>query len=349
LVRQAFPSCSFREFNPLFNRNRIALQGSGIFGENSTYGGEGLVSGIYNKLSFSGGYTHFETDGWRKNADIDDDIVNVFGQLKLTYKTSFQAEYRYRENKRGDTQLSFFEDDFSPDLRQEDKTKTARLGIRHAFSPGSTLIGNFSYQDTEIQYDDISDLGDNLSPFNLDISLDNDADAFGGELQNLFRSKYIQLVTGAGHFDIDSKVKIKITAEFPVDFVREATEDLDLHHTNVYLYSYIYFPMDVTLTIGASADFFESDVQPDQDEDQFNPKFGITWSPFLGTTLRGAAFRTLKRTLISDQTIEPTQVAGFNQFFDDFNATEAWRYGAAIDQIFSKNIYGGVEISNRDI
>jgi hypothetical protein len=42
-----------------------------------------------------------------------------------------------------------------------------------------------------------------------------------------------------------------------------------------------------------------------------------------GTTLRAAAFRVLKRTLITDQTLEPTQVAGFNQFFDDANLTEA--------------------------
>jgi outer membrane receptor protein involved in Fe transport len=73
------------------------------------------------------------------------------------------------------------------------------------------------------------------------------------------------------------------------------------------------------------------------------------WNPFPGTTLRAAVFRTLKRTLITDQTIEPTQVAGFNQFFDDPNLTETWRYGGAIDQKFTKNIFGGIEISKRDL
>jgi hypothetical protein len=65
--------------------------------------------------------------------------------------------------------------------------------------------------------------------------------------------------------------------------------------------------------------------------------------------VRAAGFRTLKRTLITNQTLEPTQVAGFNQFFDDVNSTESWRYGAAIDQKFSKKIYGGVEFSMRDM
>jgi hypothetical protein len=76
---------------------------------------------------------------------------------------------------------------------------------------------------------------------------------------------------------------------------------------------------------------------------------GITWNPFVDTTVRGAVLRTLKRTLITDQTLEPTQVAGFNQFFDDFNATQAWRYGLAVDQKVFRNLFAGVEYSTRDL
>jgi hypothetical protein len=53
--------------------------------------------------------------------------------------------------------------------------------------------------------------------------------------------------------------------------------------------------------------------------------------------------------LITNQTLEPTQVAGFNQFFDDWNAAKSWRYGVALDQKFSKCIYGGAEFSLRDL
>jgi hypothetical protein len=65
--------------------------------------------------------------------------------------------------------------------------------------------------------------------------------------------------------------------------------------------------------------------------------------------VRGAAFRVLKRTLITDQTLEPTQVAGFNQFFDEFNATDYWVYGGAIDQKFTQSIYGGAEFTYRNL
>jgi hypothetical protein len=65
--------------------------------------------------------------------------------------------------------------------------------------------------------------------------------------------------------------------------------------------------------------------------------------------VRAAVFRSLKRTLITDQTLEPTQVAGFNQFFDDLNLTDIWRYGVAVDQKFTQNIFGGLEFSKRDL
>src|SRR4029077_17991240 len=44
---------SFNEFNPLFNRNGINFQTTGLGGENNTYAGEGVLSGIYNKAAFS--------------------------------------------------------------------------------------------------------------------------------------------------------------------------------------------------------------------------------------------------------------------------------------------------------
>jgi len=40
-------------------------------------------------------------------------------------------------------------------------------------------------------------------------------------------------------------------------------------------------------------------------------------------------------------------VAGFNQFFDDINGTTSWRYGGAIDQKFTKNVFAGVEYTAR--
>ena len=117
-------------------------------------------------------------------------------------------------------------------------------------------------------------------------------------------------------------------------------------HKNGYVYASINYPDNVIVTLGISADLFDSAII---DRQQVNPKIGLIWAPSAGTTLRAAAVRTLKRTLISSQTVEPTQVAGFNQFFDDGNATDSWRYGLAIDQKVSPNMYVGAEVSKRDL
>ena len=331
---------SFNEFNPLFNRNRFALQVSGIAGENTTLGDEIVASGIYDKLSFSVGQYHDQTDGFRENAFINDTIYDVFLQYSLSPQTSIQSEFRSRDTRDGDLGLRFFEDDFAPRLRNRDEQTSIRLGFHQTFSPGSDLIGNFMYQNGD-------DRQRNYPEFFLPLVGANlFQDAFSGELQYLFRSKYINFVGGAGYFRVDQNLHDVAVVNFPPLTQFPSISHLNVDHTNVYLYSYINYLKNVTFTVGASGDFFQGGLT---DKNQFNPKFGVTWNPLQDTTLRAAVFRAFKRTLITDQTLEPTQVAGFNQFFDDTDETETWNYGIGIDQKFSKSLYGGAEFFLRDL
>jgi tetratricopeptide (TPR) repeat protein len=345
---------SFNEFNPIFNRNGAAAQVSALAGNNDTFGGEAVISAIQNKLSWSFGATSFITDGWRENADQDDKIANAFAQYELSHKTSIQAEFRYRDNERGDVQLTFFEDDFIPSLREEDTTKNFRLGFRHDFSP-STLIGNFAYAKNDGMTHEEPD------PFLILFEVESDEEAYGGELQYLHRSEYFNFVTGAGYFDIDRRDTVILELDFPPVIRDESHVDGDVKHTNAYVYSYIKPLQNLIFTAGGSYDDFEADDELEKDKDQFNPKLGISWNPIPSTTVRGAAFRVLKRSLITDQTVEPTQVAGFNQFFDEINATDYWTFGGALDQKITGSggacgslpiigdLYGGVEYTYRDL
>jgi hypothetical protein len=258
--------------------------------------------------------------------------------------------------------LHYWEDNRLPFLQEEEKTNRIRLGLRHAFSPGSVLIGNFQYSDTDQDsfdkfFFDPAEFG--LPPPPVEDFSDGDADtsAYSGELSYLFRSQYVDMVSGAGYFYIDQD--ITFTDNFiwpgppPIDLITfESKLDQDTDHYNIYLYSNIKPVEKLMLTVGASGDFYDADDKDDMldlDRSKFNPKFGIAWYPFDGTTVRGAAFKTFKRTLITDQTLEPTQVAGFNQFFDDGDATEAWVYGIGVDQKLFQNTYAGAEFIYRDL
>jgi hypothetical protein len=57
----------------------------------------------------------------------------------------------------------------------------------------------------------------------------------------------------------------------------------------------------------------------------------------------------VKSALVANQTLEPTQIAGFNQFFDDTNGTKAQRGGAGLDARVTNNLYAGLEASERDL
>lgn len=110
-------------------------------------------------------------------------------------------------------------------------------------------------------------------------------------------------------------------------------------------------------TLGVSVDAFEREAVPVDPEEvptietihATNPKFGVLWTITPDTVFRAAIFKTFKRSLLANQTLEPTQVAGFNQFFDDPDRTESVRWGAGLDHRFSFALTGGAEVSKRDL
>jgi len=204
------------------------------------------------------------------------------------------------------------------------------LGAHLDIAPHSDLIASLIYQNEEDQ-----------RTFQL-FSQRDDIDGYIGEAQYVFRLPRLDFVIGGGHFTANT------TTETTFQSGSKLIEESNIGHTNGYIYSHIRFPTQFTWTLGVSIDSL-SDESLGGAFNRLNPKFGMIWTPTISTTLRLAAFKTLKRSLLTDQTIEPTQVAGFNQFFDEFGGAEATRYGIGLDHKLSPNLYGGLEASKRDI
>ena len=338
---------AFNEFTPLFHRNRFALQASGVLGGNDTFGDEVVHSGVWNRFAYSIGQFHLETDGFRENNNQDQDIYDLFLQASLTHKTSIQGEFRSRTLVKGDLPLLFDSDSFLPFLAQSEEFDTARFGLHHAFAPGSDLIASVIYGRFDGKLDDQTFDPFFQLPGTVEIALDDDA--WTVEIQHLYRSRRFRITSGGGYFQADRKdvFTVRQSVPFPPGLLEfSAAAETDVRQINLYLYSLIDYPQNVTFTLGASADFFDDG---DSEINQFNPKLGVTWNPVPSTTLRGAVFRTLQRALVSSQTIEPTNVAGFNQLFFAREGEEAWRYGLGLDHKFSSSLYGGGEFSWRDL
>ena len=337
----------FNEFNAMFERNRVAAQFSGVAGNTSVLGDEATVSGVWNKVSFSVGQFHYDTDGFRENNGQDRDIVNAFVQAQLSAQTSVQAEVRSDDLVAGDLTLLFDPENFSADQSQHQESKVTRFGLRHVFTPRAQLIASVYFGNQ----DDL--LTSSLPPLfpgaeaGKYVRSQSNADSWTAEVRYLLRAGRWSLTSGFG--DFQSHRDRDVTSVFRFDDSESAVTQQfsdDPRQTNVYLYSFIGLPEHVTLTLGASADFYKSDIFT---RNQFNPKVGLSWNPVPSTTIRVAGFRTLHRAVISSQTIEPTEVSGFNQFFADEEGEEAYRYGLAMDRKFSKRLFGGGEFSWRDL
>ena len=336
----------FNEFTPLFESNDIQLNLSGVGGDEDTFGGEGVVSALYDGLSISAGAFHYETDGWRPNHDINHDIYNIFAQYAVTPELNIQFELRHRESEHGDLALNFDPDNFRPDFEQTLNQDIGRAGLRYSPTPNSDFLLSFIYSDREDEQSDLQTF-----PF-FNVASDNLADDEGYQIegQYLYRRDRFNLTAGVSYTSVDTTFVDDITLIIPgfpppIPLPTETTSS-EIIHPHGYLYGSVNFPDPVIWTLGLSVDDYEEDPL---EVSKVNPKFGVQWNVTNDFTLRGAAFRTVKPALVANRTIEPTQIAGFNQFFDDVNGTEAWRWGVGADWRITNELFVGAEATWRDL
>ncbi len=341
-------SLGFNEFNPLYMRDRDTFQASAVLGENKTVGGDATVAGLHSWFSYSVGAFRYETDGFRENNDLTQDIYNVFVQAALTAKQSIQFEYRYKETDRGDLGMYFDPDDYSKNLREEGKEHIPRIGYHYEISANQDLIASFIWGSKKRIYDETTE--DDTGPFPIVFTQyeDTDSESYTVEAQYLYNRKIFSAIFGAGYFDEQADGTLNtslVVGPFPPAVDNEEVDE-SVRHSNAYAYFDTSLWERVNFTIGVSSDRLDIDII---ETDQINPKFGLMWSVVPGFMLRAAAFRTLTRAWISNQTIEPTQVAGFNQFFVDPAATDAWRYAGGVDYQVNKRLSIGGELTFRDL
>jgi len=120
----------------------------------------------------------------------------------------------------------------------------------------------------------------------------------------------------------------------------------DERQNNEYVYLNISPTPTLWLTLGLSYDEYHA---PSLTVREANPKLGLQVRPAEAVDLRFAYFQTVKRALPLEQTLEPTQVAGFNQFFDEINGTVSKVLGAGLDIHLTNHLTVGAELTRRNI
>ncbi len=340
-------NATLNEYTPLFERDQVKLLASGVAGSNDTLGGELTAAGIYKKLSFSLGRFYSKTDGFRDNNDDKNTLYNVFAQFAATSRLNLQVEYRHRDTQRGDLALKFDPEVFDLSDRTNIKQKDVRIGGHFVISPQSRIVANVTDVDRDTQKENNIDDTDTITS--------TVEGGYQAELQYLFQSQRYNVVMGGSRYSVN--IKEDVTKDLgdicdnPIlissGFTCVTDVDVTLQHDNLYTYVNVIRPRKVVWTVGLSYDDYEI-VDRDR-KDKFNPKLGVQWQISNKVRLRAAAFKTLKRALVANQTIEPTQIAGFNQFFDDDNATTSMRYGLGLDFFLARSFNAGLEYTRRDL
>ena len=323
------------EFHPLVQENGPSYQGSAVVAGNGTRGADVAVSGLHDRVAYSAGYYNWETEGFRSNNDLDQQVANALVQFRPKPGTTLSAELRSSRASKGDLRL-LFGGGYEPNLRVSEAVDSARLGLRRQTGGGTLLALLVSEQ---------VDVGLNIA---------GASSRTGSRRGNTLDLQYLtqlgpwQLIGGGKYLNQRQEDAAVMKLPHGIDVSSRSRHDIG--HVSAYLYGHVELGGALTATIGANLERVESE---EVDRQRFNPKLGLIWEPSASTTVRAAAFRTLQTPLISKHhiqpSLEPTHVAGLNQPFFGPEGEEAWRYGIAVDHEFSDRLFAGLEVSRRDL
>ena len=373
-------SASFNEYTSLISRNRMRSFAGVTYGDTDTDMSEYYATGTQcpdpttgalgpceldsshpssgdltltlNRDRFAGAvsYSAVQTDGFRANSDVDQRWARGYFAFAPTYRDQVQLSVIDGTRETGDFPLRDVPAVYSPQRIETDLTNVG-VGYHRILSPSSDLAVSATYNDAQ---------QDLTSQF---FNTSSQAELTGPqvEAQYVKRGARVTWTAGAGHFDGEQEVS---GTRFDVqlgDFAQFAASGDDTF-SNGYVYAKLRglgkFEVsaglayeDVLAPVGLlpprDAQLGVGDVE--FEDDRVSPKIGVSLHATSSTVLRAAAYERLSPAIGRLQTLEPTQVAGFNQVFDDPGGTSSRNYGLGVDQRISRNFYFGLSALNRDL
>jgi predicted Zn-dependent protease len=366
-------SLSVNEYDPLYNSNGAHVVLNGAYGSNNTKTDNAIVSGVYNNFSGSLGQFHYQTDGFRQNDDYQQNVYDTFAQYAFTPDLNLQIELKNENVRAGDLPMRL-NSSHRENLRQIYQQSTARAGGHYKINSEQDFLFSYFYTSRNDSFKNTVRNDSDPDPAYKYTNSINDINKNKGhqvEIQYLLHKDNFEIIAGFGYLKLNSNEIYQEDENYDdrTYYTKKIKKRYQTDFFNSYVYLKNYLTPNLTTLIGVSFDslsknleYFNHDLYVSYDvsqnehitttklfnKKQLNPKFGLIWIPIDNLTFRAAIFKTLNRHLVTNQTIEPTQIAGFNQFFDSNNDTSAWRYAFGLDYNPVKSIFMGGEISWRD-
>ena len=125
-------------------------------------------------------------------------------------------------------------------------------------------------------------------------------EGYQGELQHIWAEPAVRLTTGISTYNFNVHQEPPSFISEQGELVEPPAEDFDSGYAELYNYLNLNPHEMLDLTIGLAADHYN---RGELDRNKISPKAGIMWSPMPELKLRAAALRTVKRSLVVEQTL----------------------------------------------
>jgi tetratricopeptide (TPR) repeat protein len=363
-------SASFNEYTSLFERPRIRAFGIAAYGDVNTdlsaydngalcpggvpcytlsqldnsnvQQGSAVVTANGDRYAAALSYSNYQNDGYRVNADEDTTTYRGYVQYAFSDRDTIQLNAIRGDSETGDLPPRQLVPAVTPERFDTTETNIGAAWHRR-LSAGSDIAFSAIYNKTE-------QTAMNLQ--NVDFGT---ATLDGPQLEGQWVKQlgWGSLIAGAGGFSG--------TVELAPANGGTSVEGDD-KFANAYGYVKLRRMGPLEITAGASVEKVETPIGllpprdslivPDAisyDATKVSPKVGATATFGSGTTIRAAVYHRLAPALGRLQTLESTQVAGFNQFYDDVGGTRSWSYGAGVDQKIGARWFMGASWLKRQL
>ncbi len=330
---------ALQETGPLFDEKRGGVRLGLMAGSRGLLGSSVTAWQAVGNGQISLGHFHYETDGYRDGANVKLDANNVLWQTALTPELNVQAEVRSAQREGGDITQRLLPESAAPQRQRGLESEMARLGLRYATSADSEWLVSVVRGRKDIDGIDVT-----RTP-RLTLTTIGQTNRRHIDLAEFSYASVAQRVqwTAGGSiyredFDNSSLTSFVPRLSPPSSIALSAQGD----HRVAFAYATVNAP--VRVHIGVSHDDFS---RGDLRIQETRPKLGFSWGPSPGLQFRLASIQSMKGSNAKEQTLEPTQFAGFNQLFDDPDATQSKQVAWGVDHAINRSLRWGAEISRR--
>jgi hypothetical protein len=376
---------SQQEYSKLFDADRLGTSSQTEFFSRGAWMENASQFGTVENLSYSLDAYYYTDPGWRPNNDIDNSDFDAKVKYQLTAKDTLFLEAERSELEAGDVFEHYNYNTpeeitpgggrpgYDPTLReQEIQDPNLLLGYHRDWGNGNhTLVLYRSLQDyfssSDAQY--TAPLLVNppyLTPYSAITSMQRTTELNSVEVQHSYQSDWQNIILGGRYqseaMQTANSADENIFTTTPQPLPNAPRVDVNFERLSFYGYYEVKLFDSLTLTGGATYDWerFPLNISTlplsaeESERERLSPKFGIDWRSPDGTRLRADYTRSMGG-LINDSstTIEPTEVAGFNQAFRSLipesagfgtpPATQFETWGLGADHKFATGTYLDVE------